>query len=187
MKNKTRCEWVAAATPLEIEYHDSEWGVPLHDDKKLFELLVLEGAQAGLSWRTILYKRENYRRAFDDYDLEKIVRYRPARVARILKDPGIVRHALKINSVITNAQNFQKIQKEFGTFANYLWAFVEHRPIIGKKRNVTENALSQKISKDLKRRGFKFVGGTIMYSYMQACGMINDHDSSCFRKAQLKP
>ena len=185
MKNLSRCAWVATATPLEIDYHDREWGVPEHDDKKLFELLVLEGAQAGLSWRTILYKRENYRRAFDDYDLTKIARYRPARVARLLKDPGIVRHALKINSVISNAQNFQKVQEEFGSFANYLWRYVEGKPLPGQKRNVTETPLSQKISKDLKKRGFKFVGGTIMYSYMQACGMINDHDPQCYRRAQV--
>ena len=185
MENLNRCAWVTGATPLEIDYHDREWGVPVHEDKKLFELLVLEGAQAGLSWRTILYKRENYRRAFDDYDLAKIVRYRPARVARLVKDPGIVRHALKINSVISNAQNFQKVQEEFGSFADYLWRYVEGKPLRGQKRNVTETPLSQKISKDLKKRGFKFVGGTIMYSYMQACGMINDHDPECFRRTQV--
>ena len=187
MKSKNRCQWVSKATPLEITYHDREWGVPIVSDEKLFELLVLEGAQAGLSWRTILYKRENYRQAFDNYELEKIIKYTPKKIETLMNNPGIVRNRLKINSVISNAKKFMELQNSTGSFANYLWNFVDYQPLIGQTRNVVQNDLSRKISKELQRRGFKFVGGTIMYSYLQAAGMINDHDPECFRRTTCSP
>jgi DNA-3-methyladenine glycosylase I len=181
---KERCPW-ATSDPLYISYHDEEWGVPVHDDRKLFELLILEGAQAGLSWITILRKRENYRKAFDNFDARKIARYRSKKIKELLNDEGIVRNRLKIEATIRNAEAFLAIQKEFGSFDAYIWQFVGGKP----KRN-SWNSLrdippktpeSDAMSKDLKRRGFTFVGSTICYAFMQATGMVNDHVRGCFR------
>lgn len=178
-----RCAWVTKE-PLYIEYHDKEWGVPVYDDRLLFEMLCLEGAQAGLSWWTILQKRENYRKAFDHFEAEKIVEYTDEKLQLLIENKGIVRNRLKIKSVVTNAKAFLKIQKEYGSFSNYIWGFVDHKPIVnhweaGKEVPVS-NAISDKMSKQLKKDGFKFVGSTICYSYMQAVGMINDHTLECF-------
>ena len=178
-----RCDWVTKE-PLYIEYHDKEWGVPVYDDQKLFEMLCLEGAQAGLSWWTILQKRENYREAFDQFDAEKIAQYPEEKIQALKENPGIVRNKLKIQSVVTNAQSFLRIQKEYGSFSNYIWGFVDHRPIINEWKSIKEvpvtTELSVAMSKKLKKDGFKFVGGTICYSYMQAVGMVNDHTLECF-------
>ncbi|QCR31266.1 DNA-3-methyladenine glycosylase I [Lysinibacillus sp. SGAir0095] len=178
-----RCDWVSKE-PLYMEYHDKEWGVPVYDDRKLFEMLCLEGAQAGLSWWTILQKRENYRVAFDQFDAEKIVQYSEEKLQTLKENPGIVRNKLKIQSVVTNAQSFLRIQKEYGSFANYIWGFVDHQPIINEWRSIKEvpvtTEISDAMSKKLKKDGFKFVGSTILYSYMQAVGMVNDHILECF-------
>jgi DNA-3-methyladenine glycosylase I len=179
-----RCPW--ATKPLDIAYHDSEWGVPLHDDRALFELLTLEGAQAGLSWSTILAKRENYRRAFDQFDVEKIARYDARKVAALLADAGIVRNRLKIAATIANAKAFLEVQREFGTFDRYLWRFVPNgHPIVNRFRRREQvparTPESDALSKDLLKRGFKFVGSTICYAFMQATGMVNDHLVTCFR------
>ena len=182
-KTPTRCPW--PKTPLDIAYHDTEWGVPLHDDRALFELLILEGAQAGLSWTTILAKRENYRRAFDHFDVEKIARYKPPKVASLLADAGIVRNRLKIAATIQNAHAFLAIQREFGTFDRYLWAFVGGKPMVNRRRAMADvparTPESDALSKDLLARNFKFVGSTICYAFMQASGMVNDHRVGCFR------
>ena len=178
-----RCPW--ATTPPNIEYHDTEWGVPLHDERALFELLTLEGAQAGLSWSTILAKRPNYRRAFDQFDARKIVRYDQSKIAALLADPGIVRNRLKVASTIANAGAFLAVQSEFGTFDRYLWSFVGGQPIVNRRRSIkelpTRSPESDALSKDLLKRGFKFVGTTISYAFMQACGMVNDHLVTCPR------
>ncbi|HWK22962.1 MAG TPA: DNA-3-methyladenine glycosylase I [Ureibacillus sp.] len=178
-----RCDWVTKE-PLYIEYHDKEWGVPVYDNQKLFEMLCLEGAQAGLSWWTILQKRENYREAFDQFDAEKIVQYTEEKLLALKENPGIVRNKLKIQSVVTNAQNFLRIQKEYGSFSNYIWGFVNHQPIINEWKSIKDvpvtTEISDAMSKKLKKDGFKFVGSTIMYSYMQAVGMVNDHLLECF-------
>lgn len=176
-----RCDW--AKTPLSIAYHDTEWGVPEHDDHKLFEFLVLEGAQAGLSWETILQKRENYRIAFSRFDPAKVARFDARKIANLLNNPGIVRNNLKINSAINNARAFLKIQKEFGSFDAYVWRFVNHRPLKRKKGEPAPacTEVSNALSKDLASRGFKFVGSTICYAFMQAVGMVNDHNPTCFR------
>ena len=178
-----RCTW--PTKPLDIAYHDAEWGVPLHDDRALFELLILEGAQAGLSWSTVLAKRENYRRAFDQFDVEKIARYGATKVAALLADPGIVRNRLKIAATITNAKAFLAVQREFGSFDRYLWAFVGGRPIVNHPRSMkdipTRSTESDALSRDLLKRGFKFVGTTICYAFMQANGMVNDHLVTCVR------
>jgi DNA-3-methyladenine glycosylase I len=183
-----RCEW-AGSDPLYIQYHDQEWGVPVHDDRTLFEFLVLEGAQAGLSWITILRRRENYRQAFDNFDPQKVARYNPAKIERLLQDPGIIRNKLKVNSAVQNAQAFLRIQEEFGSFNQYIWGFVDHRPIINTWTQMNQipasTPLSETISKDLKQRGFNFVGPTIVYAHMQATGMVNDHVVSCFRYKQI--
>jgi DNA-3-methyladenine glycosylase I len=185
--SETRCPW--PTDDLYINYHDTEWGVPLHDERALFEFLILEGAQAGLSWYLILKKRENYRKAFDHFDPNKVARYSEARVNKLLADPGIVRNRLKINSAIANARAFLKVQEEFGTFDRYIWRFVDGKPIINRLRTMREVACESKesdaMSKDLKQRGFKFVGSTICYSHMQATGMVNDHLLHCFRHKQL--
>lgn len=179
-----RCTWVKTKEPLYIEYHDKEWGVPVYDDRILFEMLCLEGAQAGLSWWTILQKRENYRNAFDQFEAEKIVLYTDEKLQSLVKNKGIVRNKMKIQSVVTNAKAFLQIQKEYGSFSNYIWSFVDNRPIINNWRAVkevpTSNEISDKMSKQLKKDGFKFVGSTICYSYMQAVGMVNDHITECF-------
>lgn len=178
-----RCDWVK--NDLLIEYHDAEWGVPQHDDKKLFEFLILEGAQAGLSWDTILQKRENYRAAFDDFCAEKIARYDARKLARLLQNEGIIRNRLKIASAVSNAKSFLKIRDDFGSFDSYIWHFVDGKPIINSRQTLSEipakTFVSGAMSKDLKRRGFNFVGSTICYAFMQACGLANDHLVSCFR------
>lgn len=181
---KNRCSW-CLSHPLYIEYHDKEWGVPVQDDRKLFEFLILEGAQAGLSWLTVLKKRENYRKAFDRFDPKKIARYGRAKVKSLLKNEGIIRNRLKIASAISNAKAFLTVQKEFGTFARYMWQFVKGKPIKNKRKTLKElparTSESDAMSQDLKKRGFRFVGSTICYAHMQAVGMVNDHLTSCFR------
>lgn len=179
MKKLTRCKW-ANYHELFIPYHDKEWGVPVHNDRLLFEMLNLEGAQAGLSWLTILQKRKNYKKAFDNFDAKKIVRYNLKKRATLLKDPGIVRNRLKINAVIMNAKAFLEVKKEFGSFDRYIWQFVGGKPIKGGKQPGSTPE-SDAMSKDLKKRGFKFVGSTICYAFMQAVGMVNDHSRECFR------
>lgn len=176
-----RCAW--AATPLGIAYHDQEWGVPVHDDRVLFEFLILEGAQAGLSWETILRKRENYRRALAGFDPEKVARFTPAKVKALMKDEGLVRNRLKLESTVTNAKAFLAVQKEFGSFDAYVWRFVDGKPRVNRGDKVpAKTAQSDALSKDLLERGFKFVGSTICYAYMQAVGMVDDHAPDCFRK-----
>ena len=176
-----RCAW--ATTPLSIAYHDEEWGVPIHDDTRLYEFLILEGAQAGLSWETILRKRDNYRAAFDGFDPKKVARYDERKVAALLQDDGIIRNRLKINSAIGNAKSFLAVQREFGGFDYYVWRFVNNKPLKRKPNQPlpARTELSDALSKDLQKRGFKFVGSTICYSFMQAVGMVNDHDSTCYR------
>jgi len=168
-----------------VEYHDSEWGVPLHDDRKLFELLTLEGAQAGLSWSTILARREKYRRAFDDFDPEKIARYTEGDVVRLMGDEGIVRNRLKILSVINNAKRFLEVKKEFGSFDEYVWRFVDYTPIVNRFRELrslpSSTPVSDRMSRDMKKRGFSFIGSTICYAFMQAAGLVDDHTVDCFR------
>lgn len=185
-KNLKRCAW-AGEDELYCRYHDEEWGVPLHEDNRLFEMLVLEGAQAGLSWITILRKRENYRRAFDGFDIDKILNYDESKVESLMQDAGIVRNRLKIQSVLTNARAFRAVQEEYGSFDRYLWSYVEGTPICNSWSDSSElparTELSDRISRDLKKRGFKFVGSTIVYAYMQAVGMVNDHMSYCFLRA----
>ena len=183
MTEKKRCSW-AEGNQLEKDYHDTEWGVPVHDDKVLFEFLILEGAQAGLSWSTILNKREGYREALDGFDTQKISNYKEDKVAELLANPGIVRNKLKVNSTISNARLFIEVQKEFGSFDAYIWQFVGGKPIVNSWNSVSEVPVStlesDAMSKDLKKRGFKFIGTTICYAYMQAMGMVNDHTSDCF-------
>ena len=181
---KTRCRWVPLDDPDYVSYHDKEWGRPVHDDRLLFEMLILEGAQAGLSWSTILHKRANYQRVFAQFDPKKVARIDAARKATLLKDPGIVRNRLKIDSTVTNAQAFLEVQREFGSFDTYLWAFVNRRPLINGPTAASgvpaRTELSDRISKDLKKRGFRFVGTTILYAYLQAVGVVNDHSRDCF-------
>jgi DNA-3-methyladenine glycosylase I len=182
-----RCEW-AGADPLMIAYHDEEWGVPVHDDQKLFEFLILEGAQAGLSWNTILNKRDAYRTAFDNFDPRIVARYGAAKLQRLLGNAGIVRNRLKIAAAVQNARAFLEIQQEFESFDAYLWRFVDGHPIVNAPRSIREvparTEISDALSKDLKRRGFNFVGSTICYAFMQAVGMVNDHTVHCFRYAK---
>jgi DNA-3-methyladenine glycosylase I len=180
-----RCHW--AQSPLMVEYHDAEWGVPVHDDRRLFEFLILEGAQAGLSWETILRKRENYRRAFDGFDAAKIARYDKRKVRALMADAGIVRNRLKIAATITNAQAFLDVQKEYGSFDRYIWEFVggEPRRNWHSKQVPAQTAESDAMSKALKKRGFRFVGSTICYAFMQATGMVNDHAIDCFRRGEI--
>jgi DNA-3-methyladenine glycosylase I len=177
-----RCGWVNE-DPLYVDYHDQEWGVPVHDDNKLFEMLILEGAQAGLSWYTILKKRENYREAMDQFDVHKVANYDEAKYNELLQNNGIIRNRLKIRATINNAQAFIRIQDAFGSFDQYIWSFVNHQPILNKWQSLKEvpasTPISDKISKDLKKRGFSFVGTTIIYAFMQAVGMVNDHVTSC--------
>ncbi|MCI0442484.1 DNA-3-methyladenine glycosylase I [bacterium] len=188
LENTKRCAW-PATDPLMIEYHDAEWGVPLHNDRKIFEFLVLEGMQAGLSWLTILRKRENYRQACHQFDPDRIAKYGTKDVARLMKNAGIIRNRLKIEAMITNARKFLEVQKEFGTFDKYIWQFVNGGPIQNRLRNLSQIVATSKesdeLSKDLKQRGFKFVGSTIVYAHMQATGMVNDHVVDCFRYKQL--
>lgn len=170
-----------------MAYHDEEWGVPLHDDVRLFEFLILEGAQAGLSWETILQKRENYRKAFDRFNPAKIAKYNSRKIAALLQDAGIVRNQLKVQSAVTNAKSFLEVQREFGSFDDYVWRFVNGKPIKRKRGQpiLARTEVSDSLSKDLLGRGFKFVGSTICYAFMQAVGMVNDHDASCFRYNQI--
>lgn len=181
--SSVRCPW--PKTPLDIAYHDTEWGVPEHDDRALFELLILEGAQAGLSWSIVLAKRENYRRAFDQFDALKIARYRAAKIASLLANPGIVRNRLKVAATVANAKAFLAVQDEFGTFDRYVWSFVGGRPIVNRRRTLreipTRTPESDALSKDLLGRGFRFVGSTICQSFMQAAGLVNDHLVTCPR------
>ncbi|HUO33579.1 MAG TPA: DNA-3-methyladenine glycosylase I [Candidatus Acidoferrum sp.] len=183
-----RCLW--AKSPLMIEYHDREWGVPVHDDCRLFEFLILEGAQAGLSWETILNKRENYRRALDEFDAQKISRYAKPKVRELLRNPGIIRNRLKIASTISNAQAFLAVRDEFGSFDQYIWQFIGGEPRLNRLRTggplPARTPESDAMSKDLKKRGFRFVGSTICYAFMQAVGMVNDHAVECFRWKQLR-
>jgi DNA-3-methyladenine glycosylase I len=184
-----RCAW-SGEEPAMVRYHDEEWGLAVHDDRVLFEFLILEGAQAGLSWRTILNKRENYRRAFSDFDPVKIAHYGPKQVERLMSDEGIVRNRLKIEGAIRNAKAFLDLQREFGSFDAYVWGFVGGKPIdrkVGSLRDIpAKTAESDALSKDLLKRGFKFVGSTICYAFMQAVGMVNDHETACFRYKQVK-
>lgn len=188
MKPLLRCGW-SLSDPLSIAYHDKEWGVPLHDDRKLFEMLILEGAQAGLSWITILKKRENYRKAFDRFDAKKIARYDARKKRQLLSNAGIVRNRLKIEATISNARAFLVLQKEFGSFDSYIWQFVEGKPRINRWASLKDipatTPESDAMSKDLKLHGFRFVGSTICYAFMQAVGMVNDHITPCFRRTQL--
>lgn len=185
-----RCAWVPPNDPLYVTYHDTEWGVPVHDDRKLFEFLILEGFQAGLSWRTILYKRENFRRAFDDFDAHKIAAYGEAEVARLLNDAGIIRNRLKVNAAVTNARAFLETQSAFNSFDAYLWQFTGGKPIVNAWQSLAEvparTPESDAMSKDLLKRGFRFVGSTICYAHMQATGMVNDHTVNCFRYPMLQ-
>jgi len=180
---KNRCEW-CGTDPLYIKYHDEEWGIPVHDDQKLFEMLILEGAQAGLSWITVLRKRDNYRKAFNNFDAVKISRYSEKKIAKLLENPGIIRNRLKVNATVGNARAYLIVQKEFGSFDKYIWQFVNHKQINNKFRSMNElpakTGISDLMSKDLKKRGFKFVGSTICYAFMQATGMVNDHSTDCF-------
>jgi len=189
MKSIQRCEW-CEGSDLYMNYHDSEWGVPVFDDRKHFEFLVLESAQAGLSWITVLKKRENYRRAYDGFDPEKIARYGEKKIASLLANPGIIRNSLKIKASINNARRFLEIQKEFGSFSNYIWSFTKGKQVSGKWKTLAEiparTELSDLVATDLKKRGFKFLGSIIMYSHMQATGIINDHLRSCFRYREIK-
>jgi len=188
---RPRCAWAARAAALDQAYHDAEWGVPVHDDRRLFEFLILEGAQAGLSWSTILRKRENYRRAFDGFDARKIARYGAAKRRRLMGDAGIVRNRLKIAATIGNARAFLQVQKEFGSFDAYVWRFVGGRPLQPRRSPraavPARSAASEAMSRDLQRRGFRFVGATICYAFMQAVGMVNDHSVDCFRHRALAP
>ncbi len=186
---KKRCAWVSD-DPLSIEYHDKEWGVPVHDDLRLFEFLVLEGAQAGLTWMTILRRRENYRKAFDNFDPVKVAAYGPKDIRRLLSNEGIIRNRLKITSAITNAEAFLKVQDEFGTFNSYIWQFVKGKPTTNPMRKscrlLTTSDEAIEMSKDLKQRGFRFVGPTICYAFMEAVGMVNDHSVECYRRKELR-
>ncbi|PYS41868.1 MAG: DNA-3-methyladenine glycosylase I [Acidobacteria bacterium] len=180
-----RCHW--AKSELAIAYHDREWGVPTHDDRTLFEFLILEGAQAGLSWEIILRKRDNYRAAFDNFDPHKVARYNPRRVEKLLNNPGIIRNRLKINSAVQNAKAYLEIQKEFGSFDTYVWQFVKGKPLKRRRKDEVQARTSDSdaFSRDLLKRGFKFVGSTICYSFMQAVGMVNDHEPTCFRYREV--
>jgi DNA-3-methyladenine glycosylase I len=184
-----RCEWAPVADERYVAYHDEEWGVPSHDDRHLFEMLVLEGAQAGLSWSTILNKRDGYRKAFAGFDAAKVARFTPARVERLMADPGIVRNRLKIESTVNNAARVLEVRRELGSLDAYLWSFVGGSPLVGRWRSLggipSETEESRAMSKDLKKRGFRFVGPTVCYAFMQACGLVNAHVASCFRYKEI--
>jgi len=188
-KNVCRCPWVDLNKPDYVEYHDLEWGVPVYDDRLLFEFLTLESAQAGLSWYTVLRKRENYRKAFDNFEPEKVCRYTPKKIERLLLDPGIIRNRLKVESAVNNAKRFLEVKEKYGSFSDYMWDFVGGKPKVNSIRKLKDYPTSSKesdaLSKDLKSRGFRFLGTTICYSHMQAVGMINDHSDDCFRKEQI--
>lgn len=187
-ENRKRCGW-ESDDELMTRYHDEEWGVPLHDDRVHFEYLILDGAQAGLSWRTVLHKRENYRRAFADFDPVRVARFTPARIERLLLDPGIIRNRLKVESAVRNARAFLAVRREFGGFDPYIWSFTGGKTIVNNWKSMSElparSAESDAMSRDLKKRGFNFVGSTICYAYMQAAGMVLDHTSDCFRRKEI--
>lgn len=188
LKGTKRCEW-CGADPIYVKYHDREWGVPVHNDRKLFEFLVLEGAQAGLSWLTVLKRREGYRKAFAEFDAEKVARFTEKRIERLLQDPGIIRNRQKVEAAVANARAFLKVQEEFGSFDSYSWRFVGGKRIVNRWRRDSELPATSKesdsFSRDLKQRGFKFVGSTIIYAHMQAVGMVNDHVVTCFRYKEV--
>ena len=190
MNKKTICAWVPDENELYRTYHDEEWGVPLFDDKKIFEFLVLESAQAGLSWLTVLRKRENYRKAFKGFDPVKVAKFTQTTIEKLLKDPGIIRNRMKVEAAVNNAKQFLEIQKEFSSFSKYIWGFVDGKPIQNKHRTIKQlpakTPLAEKIAKDMKKRGFKFLGPTVIYAHMQATGMVNDHTTDCFRYLQVK-
>ncbi|MDO8356604.1 MAG: DNA-3-methyladenine glycosylase I [Nitrospirota bacterium] len=187
LDEKTRCGWVGIK-PHFITYHDREWGVPIHDDRKHFEMLLLEGAQAGLTWETILLRREGYRRAFAAFDPKKVARFTATKQAELLTNPGIIRNRLKVDSAVTNAQAFLEVQKEFGSFDAYVWSFVGGEPIVNRWKRMSDvpatNVVSDTLSKDLKTRGFRFVGSTIIYAYLQAAGLVDDHTADCFIRSR---
>ncbi|MGB0367976.1 MAG: DNA-3-methyladenine glycosylase I [Flavobacteriales bacterium] len=186
---KTRCDWVSD-DPLYIAYHDEEWGVPLFDEQRLFEFLILETFQAGLSWITVLRKRENFHLAFDDFDYRKVALYNEEKITSLLANEGIIRNKLKVRAAVANAQAFMEVQKEFGSFQKYIWSFVDGKPIQNNWKSMSEvppkTELAEKLSKDLKKRGFKFVGPTVIYAHMQATGMVNDHTTDCFRHKEVQ-
>ena len=188
-KEKNRCPWCLKFDQY-VEYHDNEWGVPVHNDRIHFEFLILEGAQAGLSWATVLKKREGYRKAFGQFDPVKVSRFTDARVSKILQDPSVIRNKLKVNAAVNNAKRFLEVQKEFGSFDRYIWSFVNNKPIVNKWKGVSEVPATTKesdaISKDLIKRGFKFVGSTVIYAHMQACGLVNDHLIDCWKYKKIK-
>ncbi|HLF18872.1 MAG TPA: DNA-3-methyladenine glycosylase I [Candidatus Omnitrophota bacterium] len=187
--NKPRCSWPTVGDELYVRYHDDEWGVPVYDDRKIFEFLVLESAQAGLSWRTVLYKRENYRKAFAGFDPKKIACFTGTHVRKLLGNAGIIRNRAKIEAAINNAKRFLEVQKEFGTFAKYIWGFVGGKPIVNRWKSLKELPVltpeAEALAKDLKKRGFKFLGPTVIYAHMQATGMVNDHTVDCFRYREV--
>ena len=189
MDNKTRCGWAEGQFEQYITYHDEEWGVPVHDDRKHFEFLILEGAQAGLSWATILKRREGYRTAFADFDPEVVATYDESKIQKLLQFEGIIRNKLKVRGAVTNAQKFLEVQQEFGSFDSYIWSFVNGKTIVNSPKTMKDvpatSTESDALSKDLKKRGFKFVGSTIMYAHMQACGLVNDHTVDCFRYGEI--
>ena len=184
-----RCQWVDGQFDDYLKYHDEEWGVPVHDDKKHFEFLILEGAQAGLSWSTILKRRNGYRQAFVNFDVHEVANYDQKKIDELLKDPGIIRNKLKVNAAVTNAREFIKVQEEFGSFDRYIWSFVNKKPIVKAWKKMADipatTDQSDALSKDMKKRGFKFVGSTIIYAHMQACGLVNDHTVDCFRYQEI--
>jgi DNA-3-methyladenine glycosylase I len=188
-KKKERCPWVPAGDTVYVQYHDREWGVPVHNEKKIFEFLVLESAQAGLSWKTVLQKRSNYRKAFANFDPKKVARFTKHDDVRLMNDAGIIRNRLKIAAAINNAQRFLEVQKEFGSFASYAWTFVRGKPVVHKLKKLTDypkyTPEALRFSADLKRRGFKFLGSKIIYAHMQATGMVNDHTINCFRRKKV--
>lgn len=187
-QNKERCPWCLGFEQY-IQYHDEEWGVPVHDDQTHFEFLILEGAQAGLSWATVLKKRENYRELFANFDAKKVAEFDQSKIDVLLQNSGIIRNKLKVNATVINAKKFLEVQKEFGSFDHYIWSFVNHKPIINQLKSMKDapatSPESDALSKDLKKRGFKFVGSTIIYAHMQACGLVNDHLTACFRYKEL--
>ena len=186
---KRRCGWSEQTFDGYEKYHDEEWGVPVHDDRKHFEFLILEGAQAGLSWATILKRREGYRKAFADFDPEAVAQYSQEKIEELLQDTGIIRNRLKVQAAVTNARCFKEVQKEFGSFDKYIWGFVDNKTIVNQWKSIRDIPATSKesdaLSKDMKKRGFKFAGSTIMYAHMQACGLVNDHEISCFRYKEL--
>lgn len=188
MAEKKRCKW-CQSNELDRIYHDKEWGVPVYDDQKLFEMLILEGAQAGVSWHVVLQKREHYKKIFADFDIDKLAKFTDKKLEKALTDPGLIRNRLKIFSVRSNAIACQAVQEEYGSFAKYIWSFVDDKPIQNKRKNLSQvpakTAISTRMSKDLKKRGFKFIGETICYAYMQGVGMVNDHTTDCFRYKEV--